>query len=119
MSGHWEERHFTGHCGERPCLYSDYYNFPPHTYELRWDAPAAPDVARSAARLLRKAGFSTGEEITRGWDHGVFVPMNVALPDAEIPLTLPSLRGAINLADHIRAGRAMAQPPDAGGAIGG
>src|SRR3546814_17858207 len=77
-SVHGEERHFHVHVGERPSLYFDYYNVPPHTYEPRWDAPGAPDVARSAAGLLRKAGFSTGEEITRGWDHGVFVPMKVA-----------------------------------------
>lgn len=114
ISGHWEERHFTVHVGERPSLYFDYYNFPPHTYELRWDAPGAPDVARSAAGLLRKAGFSTGEEITRGWDHGVFVPMKVALPDADIPLTQLSLRSDLNPADHIRAGRALAPLRDQG-----
>src|SRR3546814_8474775 len=51
---------------------------------------------------------------TRGWDHGVFVPMKVALPDADIPLTQLSLRSDLNPADHIRAGRALAPLRDQG-----
>src|SRR3546814_14039458 len=49
-----------------------------------------------------------------GWDHGVFVPMKVALPDADIPLTQLSLRSDLNPADHIRAGRALAPLRDHG-----
>lgn len=108
VSGHWEEPHFTAHVGKRPGLLFDYYNFPPHTYELRWDAPGAPDVARRAAELLGSAGFPTGEEAERGWDHGVFIPMKVAVPGADIPLAQLSLRRDLDPLDHIRAGQALA-----------
>lgn len=114
ISGHWEEPRFTVHTGARPALYFDYYNFPPHTYQLRWDAPGAPEVARRAAGLLQEAGFPTGEESERGWDHGVFIPMKVALPDADIPLAQLSLRGDLDPVDHIRAGRALSPLRDEG-----
>src|SRR3546814_10591236 len=82
LSGHWEESRFTVHDGERPGLLFDYHGFTPHTYALRWDAPGAPALARRAAGLLEQAGSPAGTEEERGWDHGVFIPMKVALPRA-------------------------------------
>lgn len=114
VSGHWEEAAFTVHMGERPSLLFDYHGFPPHTYRLRWDAPGAPDLAARAAALLQGAGFATGQESARGWDHGVFIPMKVALPDADIPVAQLSLRHDLDPAAHIAAGRALAPLRDEG-----
>ncbi|MES2097144.1 MAG: class III extradiol ring-cleavage dioxygenase [Pseudomonadota bacterium] len=114
VSGHWEENDVTVHVGERPDLLYDYYGFPEHTYHLKWDAPGAPDVARRAADLLRGAGFQTREEAGRGWDHGVFIPMKVMVPGAEIPLAQISLRADLDPADHIAMGRALAPLRDEG-----
>ena len=114
VSGHWETPAITVHVGERPALLYDYYGFPEHTYRLRWDAPGAPDVARAAAVLLRGAGHEVAEEAARGWDHGVFVPMKVALPDADIPVAQMSLRGDLDPADHIAIGAALAPLRDKG-----
>ena len=114
VSGHWEEADFTVHTGSRPGLLFDYGGFPAHTYRLRWDAPGAPDLARQAQALLEAAGFATGEESLRGWDHGVFVPMMVAVPEADIPTVQLSLRADLDPAAHIRAGRALESLRDAG-----
>ncbi len=108
VSGHWEEPVATVHVGERPGLLYDYGGFPPHTYRLRWDASGAPDVARRAADLLRAAGHPVAENATRGWDHGVFIPMKVAVPSADIPLVQLSLRADLDPAAHIAIGRALA-----------
>lgn len=114
VSGHLEEQAITLHTGERPGLLYDYYGFPEHTYHLRWDAPGAPDVARNAANRLAATGFATRTESKRGWDHGVFVPMKVAVPDADIPLVQMSLRADLDPADHIAIGRALAPLRDDG-----
>jgi len=108
VSGHWEAAAVTVHVGERPALLFDYHGFPEHTYRLRWDAPGAPDVARRAAALLRDAGHAVAEERTRGWDHGVFVPMMVADPAADIPLAQMSLHADLDPAAHLAIGRALA-----------
>jgi aromatic ring-opening dioxygenase catalytic subunit (LigB family) len=108
ISGHWEEARATVHTGANPDLLYDYYGFPEHTYRLRWDAPGAPDIAARAKSLLEQAGFSVGEESVRGWDHGVFVPMKVAVPGADIPLAQFSLRADLDPAAHIAIGRALA-----------
>lgn len=108
VSGHWEESAFTVHTGTQPKLMFDYHGFPPHTYELLWDAPGAPELAQQVASLLEEAGFETGREEQRGWDHGVFIPMKVALPSADIPLVQLSLRHDLDPSAHIAVGRALA-----------
>lgn len=114
ISGHWEESVFTLQDGAQPALLFDYSGFPPHTYALRWDAPGAPDVAARAAELLETAGFPAGHDADRGWDHGVFIPLMVALPDADIPVVQLSLRQDLDPAAHIAAGRALAPLRDEG-----
>jgi 4,5-DOPA dioxygenase extradiol len=114
VSGHWEEETITLHTGKHPGLLYDYHGFPEHTYRLKWDAPGAPDVARRAAALLGSAGFEPREERERGWDHGVFIPMKVASPGADIPLAQLSLRADLDPAGHIAIGRALAPLRDEG-----
>ena len=114
VSGHWEAPVATVHVGEHPDLLYDYGGFPPHTYRLRWDAPGAPDMARRAAELLRAAGHAVAEETARGWDHSVFIPMKVAVPDADIPLVQLSLRADLDPAAHIAIGQALAPLRDEG-----
>lgn len=114
VSGHWETPEVTAHVGDGQPLPYDYYGFPEHTYRLRWDAPGAPDVARRAAELLRAAGHSVAEEVARGWDHGVFIPMKVVVPDADIPLAQISLRADLDPEAHIAMGRALAPLRDEG-----
>lgn len=114
VSGHWEETRFTVHDGPKPPLLYDYYGFPEHTYRLRWDAPGAPDIAHRAATLLEGAGIATGREAARGWDHGVFIPLKVAVPDADIPTVQLSLRRGYDPAEHIAAGRALVPLRDEG-----
>ena len=114
VSGHWEESDFTVHTGAQPGLLFDYYGFPDHTYLLEWDAPGAPALAQRVKQLLESAGFAVAENDTRGWDHGVFIPMKVAVPDADIPTVQLSLRTSLDPADHIRAGQALAALRDEG-----
>lgn len=75
ISGHWEEPELTINGGDGHPMLFDYYGFPEHTYRLDWPSHGSPAVARRAVALLEDAGFSTQEDSTRGWDHGVFIPM--------------------------------------------
>ena len=108
VSGHWETRGFALTSAERPPLVFDYYGFPPHTYQLRYDAPGAPGLAAQAAGLLQQAGFEADLDATRGLDHGVFVPLKVAFPAADVPVVELSLDAGLDPALHQAAGRALA-----------
>lgn len=108
VSAHWEEPVVTVQTSARPPLFYDYYGFPPHTYELAWPAPGAPQVARRTLDLLRAAGIDAREDAERGFDHGTFVPLKVAFPEAHIPTLQVSLKAGLNPTEHLAIGRALA-----------
>lgn len=114
VSGHWEAQAFTVGAGPRPALHYDYFGFPEHTYRLAFDAPGAPDLARRVRGLLDAAGLPTAEDSDRGWDHGVFVPLKLVTPGADIPVVQLSLRADLDPAAHLAAGRALAPLRDEG-----
>jgi aromatic ring-opening dioxygenase catalytic subunit (LigB family) len=114
VSGHWEERVPTVSTAEEPALIFDYYGFPPETYQLRWDAPGAPEVARAVEELLRASGLAVASTPARGFDHGVFVPLKVVFPKAEIPVATLSLATSLDPALHLAVGRALTPLRDKG-----
>lgn len=118
ISGHWEESMFTASAAQKPSLIFDYSGFPEHTYRLTWPAPGNPALAAHVVDLLKSAGLPASLSQTRGYDHGVFVPMKVAFPQADIPVVTLSLatdsNGRIDPGLHLRAGRALAPLRDEG-----
>lgn len=108
ISGHWEAKHATVNIGAHPPLLFDYYGFPRHTYQLTWPAPGAPKVAAEVRKLLEEAGFQTGADSHRGYDHGVFVPFKLVYPDADVPVVQLSLLASYDPAEHLAMGRALA-----------
>jgi aromatic ring-opening dioxygenase catalytic subunit (LigB family) len=57
---------------------------------------------------LRSAGLQASLDDERGYDHGVFVPLKVAFPEAEIPVVQMSLDRSLDPALHVAAGKALA-----------
>jgi aromatic ring-opening dioxygenase catalytic subunit (LigB family) len=107
VSAHWEARVPTVIASPAPPLLFDYYGFPNHTYELTWPAPGAPDLAARVGQLLAAAGIESGLETKRGFDHGVFVPLKVAYPEAQIPTVQLSLQEGLDPTRHLAIGRAL------------
>jgi aromatic ring-opening dioxygenase catalytic subunit (LigB family) len=114
VSGHWETSGFAFTGTARPSLLFDYYGFPPHTYQLRYDVPGDPGLAARAAELLTRAGIKAAIDNERGLDHGVFVPLKVAYPDAVIPVVEMSVDQSLDPQLHLAAGRALAPLRDEG-----
>ena len=107
VSGHWEEARPTVNMGAAPPLLFDYHGFPEHTYQLAWPAPGEPSLATRVGDLLGAAGIESGSDASRGWDHGVFVPLKLMFPDADIPTVQLSLRRDLDPAAHLAVGRAL------------
>lgn len=114
ISAHWQTRGFALTGAARPGLIYDYFNFPPHTYELAYDVAGAPDLASRAAGLLRAEGLEADVDPARGLDHGVFIPLKVAFPAADVPVIEMSVERSLDPALHLAAGRALAPLRDAG-----
>lgn len=114
VSGHWETAGFAVTSSPSPPLVYDYYGFPPHTYQLKWPAPGDPEMAARVAGLLNDAGFPTRLDPARGLDHGVFVPLKVAYPDASIPTLELSLERSLDPELHVQVGHALRPLRDEG-----
>jgi aromatic ring-opening dioxygenase catalytic subunit (LigB family) len=107
VSAHWEAPVPSVMTSEAPPMLYDYYGFPPESYRITWPAPGHPELARQVEALLHEAGFRTGEDDARGYDHGTFVPLKVAYPEADIPVVQLSLVTGLDPAQHLALGRAL------------
>ena len=107
ISGHWQEVVPTVNAGARPPLLFDYHGFPDYTYRLTWPAPGAPKLAARVCELLSAAGIANSTEAERGWDHGIFVPLKVMLPEADVPLVQLSMQSSLDPAAHLAIGAAL------------
>jgi aromatic ring-opening dioxygenase catalytic subunit (LigB family) len=114
VSAHWEERVPTVMTAARPPMLYDYGGFPPAAYEITWPAPGDPALAARVRELLHAAGFPTGEDAERGFDHGAFTPLKQGWPDAEVPALQLSLQRGLDANRHLAIGRALAPLRDEG-----
>lgn len=108
VSAHWESRAVALNAARAPALLFDYYGFPPASYAFTYPAPGAPALAADIAGMLQSAGFACELETERGYDHGVFVPLKLIYPEADVPIVQLSLVEGLDPATHIRLGRALA-----------
>jgi len=114
VSGHWLTPDFSTTGQARPELIYDYYGFPPHTYELAYPAAGDPELAQQIVQSLESSGLAAQVDGKRGFDHGVFIPLKLMFPTADVPVVQLSLRQDLDAAAHINVGRALASLRDEG-----
>jgi len=114
VSAHWEAPRPTVLGDESPELYFDYYGFPPETYRYTYSAVNDAYWRGRLQTVLADAGVEAGERAGRGYDHGVFVPLMLMHPAADIPVVQLSLVEGLDPAAHIELGRALAPLRDEG-----
>jgi 4,5-DOPA dioxygenase extradiol len=64
----------------------DFGGFDPRLYEMRYDAPGAPELADRVAGLLQGAGLPVNCVEEGGLDHGIWTPLRFMFPGADIPV---------------------------------
>ena len=114
ISAHWEERVPTVMTSPAPPMLYDYYGFPPESYTITWPAPGDPALAGRVRALLASAGIESAEDARRGFDHGTFVPLKLAFPQADVPTVQLSLVQGLDPRTHLAIGRALAPLRDEG-----
>jgi 4,5-DOPA dioxygenase extradiol len=104
---------------ERPDTIHDFHGFPPALYRVRYPAPGAPALAREIVGRLEAAGLEAALDPEAGFDHGVWVPLRLAFPRAEVPVVSVSLPARRAPGDVLRMGRALATLRDEGALLVG
>lgn len=114
VSAHWIQSEVTVTSAAHPEMIFDYDGFPANTYELRYPAPGEPGLAEKLVHLLKTAGIHARTNETRGYDHGMFIPMLLMFPEANIPVIQMSLTKTLNPEEHIAIGQALESLRDEG-----
>jgi 4,5-DOPA dioxygenase extradiol len=84
VSAHWQTRgQIRATCWEHARLVYDFSGFPDELYKITYPAPGDPALA---ARIP-----GATPETNRGLDHGAWVPLRLAWPDAHTPVVQVSL----------------------------
>jgi 4,5-DOPA dioxygenase extradiol len=107
VSAHWEEHAATLLGAPNPPMFYDYYGFPHRAYSITYPAPGQPALAERIAGLLEKEGIPARIDTRRGFDHGLFIPLKLMYPQADIPSIQLSLLRGLEPVAHLALGKAL------------
>ena len=107
ISAHWEEEIVTITSGANPSLIYDYYGFPEESYAIEYPCLGEPSLADQVFLLLSNGGIEVRKDKRRGFDHGLFVPLKIMYPEADIPCIQLSLVQSLSPVEHLKIGKAL------------
>lgn len=87
ISAHWQvSRPLRVTAWDRMPLQYDFGGFPEELNRIIYPAPGNPILAARVAGVLNAGGQKTRLDTERGLDHGAWVPVRLAWPEAAIPV---------------------------------
>ncbi len=107
ISAHWEANIPTITSAANPPLIYDYTGFPEESYHIKYPCSGEPLLANRIHDLLNNAGITSRLDDQRGFDHGLFVPLKIMYPDADIPCVQLSLVNSLRPDEHVKIGQIL------------
>lgn len=107
LSAHWQSPEPCVNLNPYPETVHDFGGFPAPLYQLQYPAETDQLLARQVLDSLQAAGFNPSSNSQRGLDHGMWVPLMLMHPAADIPLVPISLPRSASVAQLIALGRAL------------
>ena len=103
VSAHWESNELLVSGHPRPDTWHDFGGFPKALFEVEYPAPGDPQLAAEVVELLKASNLPARIDSNRPFDHGVWVPLSLMYPQADIPIVQVSLptRGGPALQAHV------------------
>ena len=89
VSAHWESAPVSLSANYAPLVY-DFGGFAPKYYQMTYETPDATALAQRVAAMM-PSGEPVHQHVSRGLDHGAWVPLKIMYPDADIPVLQMSL----------------------------
>ena len=114
VSAHWESQELLVSSHPQPETWHDFGGFPRALFEVQYPAPGNPQLAAEVAALLSANHLPARLDPQRPFDHGVWVPLSLMYPQADIPVVQVSLPSRGGPALQTRVGRALASLRDQG-----
>ncbi|CAF1415715.1 unnamed protein product [Adineta steineri] len=109
ITAHWETSnivHINAQQEHSQLLY-DYYGFPSEAYELKYNPSGDLNLANRIQSLLEQANIPCKLDAERNFDHGVYIPLKLIYPDADIPVVSISILDNLSPNQHLAIGKAL------------
>lgn len=111
ISAHFETKGTVVVTDPGPEMIYDFRGFESELYEQTYPAPGDPELADDVVALLKQAGLPISILEKRGFDHGTWVPLSLAYPDADIPIVQVSIDPDETPEFHYRLGQGLSALP--------
>jgi len=108
VSAHWESAELLVNGNPLPETWHDFGGFPPALFAVQYPAKGMPEMAQHVVDLLAASGLPARIDQNRPMDHGVWVPLSLMYPQADIPVVQVSLPSRMGPALQTRVGKALA-----------
>jgi len=92
----------------------DFGGFPDALFQMRYDAPGAPELAERVSRSLRDAGVAVQRIDDGGLDHGIWTALRFVYPQADVPVLPLAWVPSLPPAQQFAFGEALAALGDEG-----
>lgn len=113
VSPHREAPAFEPGVAPRFTAWHDFRGFPRELYELRYAPAGDPALAARIERVLAAAGLDARLSDDARIDHGIWAPLRLIWPDADVPI-VPIAQTGRGPAAHLALGRALRPLADEG-----
>ncbi|MFA5685440.1 MAG: class III extradiol ring-cleavage dioxygenase [Lysobacteraceae bacterium] len=107
-SAHWLTRSPMVGGATRPVTIHDPGGAAHPLFDLRYPASGDPHLAQRIVSRLELAGLAATIHPTRGLDHGIWAPLHLLYPQAEIPVTPLAIQPHLGPHHQFLLGRALA-----------
>lgn len=108
VSAHWESHELLVNGNPQPETWHDFGGFAAELFAVQYPAPGLPDLTREVAELLAASDLPARIDSRRPFDHGVWVPLSLMYPQADIPVVQISLPSRQGPELQTRVGKALA-----------
>ncbi|MEE4095286.1 class III extradiol ring-cleavage dioxygenase [Pseudomonas viridiflava] len=108
VSAHWESHELLVNGNPQPETWHDFGGFAAELFAVQYPAPGLPDLTREVVELLTASDLPARIDSRRPFDHGVWVPLSLMYPQADIPVVQISLPSRQGPELQTRVGKALA-----------
>lgn len=108
VSAHWESHELLVNGNPQPETWHDFGGFAAELFAVQYPAPGLPDLTHEVVELLAASDLPARIDSRRPFDHGVWVPLSLMYPQADIPVVQISLPSRQGPELQTRVGKALA-----------
>ncbi|MFK3795485.1 MULTISPECIES: DODA-type extradiol aromatic ring-opening family dioxygenase [unclassified Pseudomonas] len=107
VSAHWESNDLRVNGNPQPETWHDFGGFPAELFAVQYPASGQLATTHRVMELLAAAGLPAHMDSRRPFDHGVWVPLSLMYPKADVPIVQVSLPSRMGPELQTRVGEAL------------